>query len=278
MTDSFDDYCAQEVRRFDSDRWLTALFAPDAKRPALLALYAFNSEIARVRESVTQPMIGQIRLQWWREAWEGVAAGRPRQQPIVQALHAHCRNLDIADALALIDARERDMDAAPMDSLAALLTYAEASSVPLMRLAAAILGVRLDERWQEAVRLAGTAYALVGLLRATPFLAAQQRVYLPAGRLMAAGVPPEAVYQKGTSPAVCSVIGEVGRYAGEMLDNLHRVPVSRQLLPALLPATLARAHLRCLAKAGFNPEAPNASASATRRHAALVAAVLRRRV
>ena len=55
------------VRRHDRDRYQTALFAPADRREALFALYAFNYEIARVRESVTQPMLGQIRLQWWRE-------------------------------------------------------------------------------------------------------------------------------------------------------------------------------------------------------------------
>src|SRR5256885_12928157 len=55
------------VRRHDRDRFQTVLFAPAARREALFALYAFNYEIARVRESVTLPMLGQIRLQWWRE-------------------------------------------------------------------------------------------------------------------------------------------------------------------------------------------------------------------
>jgi phytoene synthase len=57
---------AELVRRHDRDRYMTALFAPAARREALFALYAFNYEIARVREAVTQPTLGQIRLQWWR--------------------------------------------------------------------------------------------------------------------------------------------------------------------------------------------------------------------
>src|SRR3546814_15149921 len=91
MTESPDEYCAAEVRRQDPDRWLTALFAPDARRPALLALYAFNAEIARAREAVSQPMIGQIRLQWWREDWEGMEAGGVRAHPVVLALHSKNR-------------------------------------------------------------------------------------------------------------------------------------------------------------------------------------------
>src|SRR5271156_3271915 len=63
------------VRRHDRDRFQTALFAPAARREALFALYAFNYEIARVRESVREPMLGQIRLQWWREAIDAAYAG-----------------------------------------------------------------------------------------------------------------------------------------------------------------------------------------------------------
>ncbi|HEX6959721.1 MAG TPA: squalene/phytoene synthase family protein [Ferrovibrio sp.] len=278
MAQSAEEYCAQEVRRLDPDRWLTTLFAPDARRPALLALYAFNSEIARAREAVTQPMIGQIRLQWWREAWEGVKEGKPRQQPVVQALYAHCRNLDIADAMTLIDARERDMDAAPMANLAELLGYAEASSAPLMRLAAQALGAELDNNLCEAIRLAGTIYSLVGLLRAVPFLAAQQRIYLPADRLRAAGTEPEALYQKELGAAVFTAAAEVADAAEGLLSQLWDRRIDKTAMPALLPAALARVHLRCLAKAGFDPRKPEASASATRQHMALLTAAWRRRL
>ena len=81
------------VRRHDRDRFQTVLFAPAAHREALFALYAFNYEIARVRESVTQPMLGQIRLQWWREniaaAFEGSAI---RHHPVAEALTAAIRD------------------------------------------------------------------------------------------------------------------------------------------------------------------------------------------
>src|ERR1700746_3374910 len=97
------------VRRHDRDRYQTALFAPPARREALFALYAFNYEMARVRESVTQPMLGQIRLQWWREniaaAFEG---GSVRAHPVVEALTAAIRKFALARAHfdRLIDARE----------------------------------------------------------------------------------------------------------------------------------------------------------------------------
>ena len=69
------------IRRHDRDRFQTALFAPAARREALFALYAFNYEIARVREVVTEPMLGRIRLEWWRENIAAAFANGSRAPP-----------------------------------------------------------------------------------------------------------------------------------------------------------------------------------------------------
>lgn len=275
MSETPDEYCTRELRSADPDRWLTTLFAPDARRPGLHALYAFNAEIARAREAVSQPMIGQIRLQWWREAWEGIWQDRPRNHPVVAALHAHCRYLDRGDVFALIDARETDMEETPPADMNALLKYAEASSAPLMRMACVILEEQIDD---ETLRLAGTGYALTGILRATPHFAAQGRVYLPADRLDAAGLIPESLYQTGLGPPAIAVIAEVAREAERLFASLRERRISRRAMAAVLPATIARTHLRQLTRAGFNPDLPGATASATRLHAALLAALWRCRI
>jgi len=100
------------VRHHDRDRYQTALFAPARRREALLALYAFNYEIARVRETVTQPMLGQIRLQWWREVLDAAYAGAPaRQHPVAVPLSAVIREFGLSREPfdRLIDTRERDL-------------------------------------------------------------------------------------------------------------------------------------------------------------------------
>src|SRR3546814_8203475 len=81
MTDAVSEalaYCADMVRTADSDRYATVPFAPSDRRPGLLALYAFNVEVAKTREVVSQQLLGSIRLQWWRESLEGIYAGTPR--------------------------------------------------------------------------------------------------------------------------------------------------------------------------------------------------------
>src|ERR1700744_5701241 len=92
------------VRRHDPDRFLTALFAPPDKRDALLTLYAFNHELARAREVVSQPPLALIRLQWWREVVEGPQRRHEVADPLRAAIERE--ELDRDDLLALIDARE----------------------------------------------------------------------------------------------------------------------------------------------------------------------------
>jgi NADH dehydrogenase [ubiquinone] 1 alpha subcomplex assembly factor 6 len=268
------DQCGRDLRRLDPDRWLTTLFAPDASRPGLFALYAFNAEIARARESVSQPMIGQIRLQWWREAWEGIAAGTPRQHPVVLALHDHCRHLDQSTVMALIDARERDMEDEPFADLAALAAYARATSAPLMKLAVQQLGARADDTVIDA---AGTAYALTGILRAAPHLLARQRVQLPSDLLDAQGLSPEAAYQTASGAALQPIYARIASEAEVQLRMARQVKVSRAALPALLPATLAGLSLKTLRHHNHDPVTAEAAVTPLRRQMALLWASLRGR-
>ena len=175
------------LRRHDRDRFQTALFAPAERREALLALYAFNYEIARVRETVTEPMLGQIRLQWWREVVAAAFAGEPPRQHLVAVpLTAAIRDCRLTRAHfgRLIDTRERDLVDEPPTDFAALREYAEGTSVPLVQLALEILGVQTRDA-QETARQVGIGYALAGLLRAMPFHAGAGRSFIPeeiAGR------------------------------------------------------------------------------------------------
>src|SRR5215831_15489085 len=159
------------VQRHDHDRFQTVLFAPAARREALFALYAFNYEIARVRETVTQPMLGQIRLQWWRENIAAAFEGGPVRrhivaEPLTAAIRGAALSREHFDRL--IDARETDLEDDPPAALADLEGYAEATSARLIYLALEILGVH-DDAADEAARHVGIAYALAGLMRSMAF-------------------------------------------------------------------------------------------------------------
>ena len=109
----------EAVREADPDRYWASLFAPADKRPHLYALHAFNFEIARVRESVREAMVGEIRLQWWRDALQGEARGDVRANPVAAALDDTIVKFRLPrQALVnLIDARIFDLYEDPMPSL-----------------------------------------------------------------------------------------------------------------------------------------------------------------
>jgi phytoene synthase len=227
------------VRRHDRDRYQTVLFAPAARREALFALYAFNYEIARVRESVTQPMLGQIRLQWWRENIAAAFEGGPvRHHPVAEALTTVIQDLRLSrDHFdRLIDGRETDLADEPPATLAALEDYAEATSARLVYLALEVLGVR-DPPASDAGLHVGIAYSLAGLLRAMPF---QARQIIPAD------IP-------GPN-GVTELAAAASRHLQAARAQRNRIP--RSALPALLPAVIAQRSLIRLKRAGDNPFDP----------------------
>ncbi len=252
-------YCGAEMRRHDPDRFLCALFAPAPAREDLLALGAFNLELARVREQVSEPMLGRIRLQWWREALDGIYAGRPRRHAVAEALGAAVgrRRLDRALIERMIDAREADLDPDPPRDLAALESYAEATAGSLAALSLAALGAD-GEAARSAARGVALAWALTGLLRACRFHAAQKRQYLPRAAMERHGALAGDLFALRPSPALSAVAREVADAARGHLAGARalRKDVPRAALPVLLPAALADRHLVALERAGFDPLAP----------------------
>ncbi len=247
--------CARQVRQHDNDRYLTALFAPAEPREALFALAAFNLEIAKIPEVVSEPMLGEIRLQWWREAIDEIAEGRVRKHEVVEPLAAAARQFDlpIAELQPLIDARAFDLeDRAPAD-LAELESYAEATTAPLNRLALQVLGVSGKTAEGAAVAL-GKATAITGLLRAIPFHARQRRVYLPTAIVEAVAVEMGEVFELRPHAGLARAVEQLAEVAGKHLSTARmlgaRLP--RLSAPVMLQATLAAGHLKQLRRSGFD--------------------------
>ncbi len=260
MTSADDRALVDLVRRVDHDRFLCALFAPRDRRAALFALIAFNHEIARVRETVSEPLLGRIRLQWWREAIQELYDGTPRRHEVVTALALalECHALSRRHFDALIDARERDLDDQPPPDMAALEAYAEATGGPLGALMAEALGAGAVEAAVTAARHAAVAFALVGLMRAVPFHARQSRLYIPADRLAAHGLSPADVLAGRFVAPLGAVIGEVLIHVDTYVADVRRSSsnVLRSVRAALLPATLATiyaARLRALDHDPYDP-------------------------
>lgn len=169
------------VRDYDRDRFLLSLTAPPALRGALWALFAFNYEISRTREVVTETQLGLIRLQWWRDNIDaiykgGEPFGNPALGDLAAAIHAH--DLLQVDFEALLYAREFDLEGVIPSGMAGLENYADFTTTPLHRMASKILGQTTAE---NILRDVSAGYALTGLLRAIPFHEAQGRRYMPEG-------------------------------------------------------------------------------------------------
>lgn len=270
--------CLEEVRAHDHDRFLTLFFAPSAKRPALIALYAFNLEIARIAETVTEPMMGHIRLQWWRETLEGLPQGETRGHPAAVALR-EADAYPLAELQALVDARERDLSEDVVEDMEKLEAYAEATSSSVMRLAALALGGEEGAAHAaDAIRHAGIAYALTGLLRALPLHASQGRLMLPADILLARNVDPHDVLAGKMNEELRAAMRDVATRAREHLSSARALPCDAALIPALLPASLCDRYLDLMTAPGFDPFTMPAEVPAFRRQLRLLGRNLARKI
>jgi phytoene synthase len=224
---------AELVRRHDPDRFLTALFAPPDRRDTLLALYAFNHELARAREVASEPTLALIRLQWWREVVEGANRRHEVATPLTEAIGAGL--LLPADLLAMIDAREAEADPA-IETHDAWQAYVRGAYGSLSIAAARLLGAS-DPAGFEAH---GAAYGAAGLLRSVPVLARMQRCLLPQDRLSAQGLSVEAAVAAPGAEGVRTVIAAL---AMEAAGWLNTAPRRVKAVAAALPAVLARRDL-----------------------------------
>ena len=249
-------FCADSVRKNDPDRFILTMLAPSGIRESLFALYAFNLEIARTRELVSEPPLGEIRLQWWRDEVEAFYAGAVLRHGISNLLCdtivAHALTRSYFDRL--IDARSADLDDGPPDSIADLLQYAEETTVPLLNLALEIAGDCLPVTC-EAARHVGIAWSLVGLVRALPFHLRTRRQYLPRELMQRHGVETHNLLDLKPSDGLNKIVRDVSEIAENSLREARRLrpSISRNALPILLQAHYAEIHLRCLERSGFDP-------------------------
>ena len=134
-------FCADLVRSHDFPRYAATLFAPVAERRALLALYAFNVEIVRVRDQVSQPLPGEIRFQWWTDLLSGLVHGSAEGNPVAAELLRAIRDFDLpVEPLSLlVDEHQFDLYNDPMPTMTALEGYLAATCSALFALAARIM-------------------------------------------------------------------------------------------------------------------------------------------
>jgi 15-cis-phytoene synthase len=260
---------AASVRAADPDRYFATLFAPAGRRPFLFALYAFHAEVARVAETVREPMLGAIRLEWWRETCEAASKGTARNHDAARglaSLFAEGR-VGLADLEALIAARAFDSSADHLADFAALENYVDSTGGAVMRLAARILTGDPAPGLEQTLRHAALAYGLTGLLRALPFHNGRHKLYLPLDLLSALHVAPEEFFHlESGDPRRTAAVRQVALKAREYFLAARKPPGAA--LAAILPAALVPVYLRKLGR----------DVPIHRRQMALLSAAMRKRL
>ncbi len=261
MPDAF-DHCEEQVRAGDKDRFLATLFAPEKYRRPLYALYAFNLEVARVRELAREPMPGEIRLQWWRDALLGTGQGEAASNPVAAALREVVVRYRLPPAALadLIDARTFDLYDDPMPSFAGLETYAAQTSSALFDLAARILRDGKEPGAADLIGHAGIAYAIAGLLRALPVHAARRQLYVPADLMQRYGAQAEDVFAGRATTELRAALAELRLRARQHLDAARDLvgTAPEAIMPALLPVALVRPALDRMERRSYRPFSPPA--------------------
>lgn len=213
-------YCGEMVRKHDPDRFLLSLYAPASLRESLFALYAFNHEIAKTREVVTETQLGLIRLQWWRDALAGYyergdVLKHQVMEPLCEAIRAHNLPRDLFDAL--VYAREFDLEDLLPHTLEGMVKYATFTHAPLVALSLAVMG---ETASQADIDAAAAGYAMAGLLRALPVHLRQRRCYLPEDLIRAQEISVYDLYDGSAveklPPVVWAVTEEAQRQTALM--------------------------------------------------------------
>lgn len=266
-------HCRDLVRQNHRDRFLATLFAPSDHRAPLFALYAFDHEVGRVRDAVRQPLAGEIRLQWWRDALVGAARGDGAGHPVAAAL------LDTIDRfglprrafLDLIEAHVFDLYDDPMPTLGDLEGYCGETSSAVIRLASLVLAAGADPGAAEAAGHAGVAQALTGFLRDFPRHASRSQVYLPRALLERHGVDRDDILAGRAAEGLRAALAEMRALARHHCERLAelRPTVTPTIAPAFLPAMLVPLDLARLERAGNEPLSTVVEVSGWRRQWAL---------
>jgi phytoene synthase len=249
-------FCAELVRTHDFVRYASTLFVPPAQRRALLAVYAFNVEISRVRLQVSQALPGEMRLQWWTDVLAGAGHGGVEGNPVAAELLLAIRNgrLPVERLSRLIEEHQFDLYNDPMPTMAALEGYIDDTSSVLLSLAARIAGWH-SEAIEHLARHAGLAQGMAQVLASLPLDTSRRQLFVPLQLLESHGSGMEEVFAgKQTAnlrTALDQLAGEAREHLETALALLSSVPPD--VRPLFLPLALVRRDLELMSRADSDP-------------------------
>ncbi len=249
-------YCFDLVRAGDKDRFLASLFAPEDSRKHLHALYAFNIEISRIPELVSDASIGEIRYQWWLDTIDAIYIGEEQQHPVAQSLALAIKVADLPKhALQnLVKAKIFDLYADPMTSMTDLEGYLGETSSALIQLASMVLGREEALESAEAAGLAGVAYGMAGIMRSLPRHRAMGRCYVPVALLQQHGATAADLIAGENESSMRLVLSELTKKIQLRLDQARKLTstIKPAVMPAFLHVSVTDAYLKKLHSSGLN--------------------------
>ncbi|GGA82611.1 phytoene synthase [Brucella endophytica] len=267
--DANETHCLNFLREADRDRYLSVLYAPEEKRGALAALYAFNAEIARIRDLVHDPLPGEVRLQWWRDLVNGTEHGAAAANPIAAAILQAIERYSLPRAAFdnYCEARIFDLYDDPMPSRNDLEGYCGETASALIQLASFILDGEAAPRFAELAGHAGVAQGVTGLIRLLPLHRRRGQVFVPADILQAVGVTREELLAGTDKAALDRVVMAMVALAREHLAAFEkgRGQLPAAIKPAFLPVALAPAYLKAITRKGGDATREVAEISPLRR-------------
>ena len=254
-------YCAALVRDADFDRYAASLFAPPERCAQLLSVYAFNAEIARVREQVTQALAGEIRLQWWIDVFSGKSAGDAQGNPVAAQLlqTVEACGLSRASLSELVEAHRFDLYDEPMQTIAEVEGFLDQTAGKLFLLGSRVLApgaaAERSPLLEALTHHASLAHGLSSLIEAMPRHAARRQLYVPLERLVDFGVSDQDLFAGRASGELTRLVRSVADEAGrEFAEAMKLMPgIDREMRPSFLLLALVPARLKRLDRDGFDP-------------------------
>jgi len=248
------EFCLDLIRKHDHDRYLTTLYAPENRRAALASLYAFNYEISRVRESVSDPMLGEIKIAWWRESIAEIYENKTKEHDILKSLSPaiHHYKLPLEVFNQILDQRGTDLYDELPKTYDALESYFDATAGSLLKLACHILGADVKA---GHIKYLALIWGYVGHARAIPYHLSLRKKYIPLELLEQEGFDGNIGPGPDQLEQVQNIVKIFGKRAQKSLDLLHaeRKNIPQAARSAFLLAPLARSYLKTMAKADYNP-------------------------
>ncbi|KFB09893.1 phytoene/squalene synthase family protein [Nitratireductor basaltis] len=231
-------HAMEQVRAADPERYLSTLYAPEDKRPALYALYAFNTEIGSVRDKVSEPMPGEIRLQWWRDViaddTEAQAGGNPLAEALLATIKRH--ELPRQPFLNMLDARVTDLYDDAIPSRNDLEGYLGETRSALIQLASLCLDPRIAGEHAQLAGHAGCAQGVSEIIRKLPLLSRRGQSFIPADIRAAAGAGEVALHDPAQAAAAERVLAALIALGRQHFSTFRRDSAS-------LPQSLRAAYL-----------------------------------